>query len=51
MREICTSGSVRGGEGNLPAYSAIDLDHMTARGFVEMVIYGVRVGYEISLIT
>ena len=22
MREICTSGSVRGGDGNIPAYSA-----------------------------
>jgi len=25
MREICTSGSVRGGDGNIPAYSAGDL--------------------------
>src|SRR6266852_4870744 len=25
MREICTSGSVRGGGGNVPTYSAIDL--------------------------
>src|SRR4051812_13623084 len=24
MREICTSGSVRGGDGNIPAYSATD---------------------------
>jgi hypothetical protein len=25
MREICTSGSVRGGGGNVPTYSAIDV--------------------------
>lgn len=25
MREICTSGSVRGGDGNIPTYSAFDL--------------------------
>jgi hypothetical protein len=25
MREICTSGSVRGGVGNDPTYSALDL--------------------------
>ena len=25
MREICTSGSVRGGDGNVPTYSAVDL--------------------------
>jgi hypothetical protein len=25
MRESCTSGSVRGGDGNVPTYSAIDL--------------------------
>ena len=24
MREICTSGSVRGGDGNIPTYSALD---------------------------
>ena len=24
MREICTSGSVRGGDGNVPTYSAVD---------------------------
>ena len=23
MREICTSGSVRGGDGNIPTYSAL----------------------------
>ena len=23
MREICTSGSVRGGDGNIPTYSAV----------------------------
>lgn len=26
MRVTCTSGSVRGGDGNIPAYSAGDLD-------------------------
>jgi hypothetical protein len=25
MREICMSGSVRGGGGNVPTYSAVDL--------------------------
>jgi len=25
MQEICTSGSVRGGDGNIPTYSAIRL--------------------------
>ena len=25
MREICTSGSVRDGDGNVPIYSALDL--------------------------
>jgi hypothetical protein len=25
MRGICTSGSVRGGDGDIPTYSAIDL--------------------------
>jgi len=24
MREFCTSGSVRGGDGNVPAYSAAE---------------------------
>jgi citrate synthase len=27
MREICTSGSVRGGAGDIPTYSAIKIDH------------------------
>jgi len=25
MREICTSGSVRGGDGNIPTYSAFNV--------------------------
>lgn len=27
MREICTSGSVRDGGGNVPIYSAVDASH------------------------
>src|SRR5215469_2847 len=33
MREICTSGSVRDGDGNAPIYSAIDLSQCGNVGF------------------
>ena len=33
MREICTSGSVRGGAGNDPTYSAFDLSQCGKVGF------------------
>ena len=29
MREICTSGSVRGGDGNIPTYSALHRTQQT----------------------
>ena len=32
MREICTSGSVRGGGGNVPTYSARDFGDRTGPG-------------------
>jgi hypothetical protein len=49
MREIRSSGSVRGGAGNIPAYSARDLDQRrgTARiGFIEAVEAGIAVGVQ-----
>jgi len=33
MREICTSGSVRDGDGNAPIYSAFDLSQCGEAGF------------------
>jgi hypothetical protein len=33
MREICTSGSVRDGDGNAPIYSAFDLSQCGNGGF------------------
>src|SRR6516164_4431355 len=33
MREICTSGSVRGGGGNVPTYSAFELPQCSDVGF------------------
>jgi hypothetical protein len=48
MREICTSGSVRGGGGDAPAYSARDLDDVAGR--VEMVVDRVRVSDEAALV-
>src|SRR5207245_4511428 len=33
MREICTSGSVRDGDGNAPIYSAFELAHCGKPGF------------------
>ena len=32
MREICTSGSVRDGDGNAPIYSALDLAQRREKG-------------------
>src|ERR1700730_365622 len=33
MREICTSGSARDGDGNVPIYSAFDLSQWGKAGF------------------
>ena len=33
MREICTSGSARDGDGNVPIYSAFDLSQCAEVGF------------------
>ena len=46
MREIRTSGSVRGGDGNIPAYSARGLDDRAsfAIGLVELAEPGIGVG-------
>src|SRR5271157_6227140 len=32
MRETCTSGSVRGGDGDIPTYSAVDAAHVSDEG-------------------
>ena len=39
MREICTSGSVRGGDGNIPTYSALGAAQRRERG-VEGALVG-----------
>ena len=41
MREICTSGSVRGGDGNVPTYSAVDALEL-GEGTVEDRLIGER---------
>jgi hypothetical protein len=33
MRETCTSGSVRGGDGNIPTYSALGAPQRREGGF------------------
>ena len=46
MREICTSGSARGGGGNVPTYSACRLDNRTglARLMVQLIEPGISIG-------
>ena len=48
MREICTSGSVRGGDGNIPAYSAEPRRDRSrrARGVIKPVVAAINVGLE-----
>lgn len=48
MREIRSSGSVRGGAGNIPAYSAEGGGDrpLRARGIVELVVATVGVGLQ-----
>ena len=41
MRETCTSGSVRGGDGDIPTYSALDAAQRRERG-VEGALVGER---------
>ena len=41
MRETCTSGSVRGGDGNIPTYSALGSAQRRERG-VEVAFLGER---------
>ena len=50
MREICTSGSVRGGDGNILAYSALGLDDRRGLAFaeVELAVTAVGVGLQHS---
>ena len=48
MREICTSGSVRGGDGNVPTYSALSPMNRCQvtperRGFMEVAVLGEEV--------
>lgn len=48
MREICTSGSVRGGDGNIPAYSAERRRDrsLQARGIVEAIVAAIGIGLQ-----
>jgi hypothetical protein len=48
MRVIRSSGSVRGGDGNIPAYSAEGGGDrpLWARGIVELVVAAVSVGLQ-----
>ena len=48
MRETCTSGSVRGGGGHAPAYSACHFDHVAVG--VQVVVDGGGVGDEVALV-
>ena len=48
MRVICTSGSVRGGDGNIPAYSARRLEDGAgaSAGGVQLAVAAIGVGLQ-----
>src|SRR5437660_9611023 len=48
MREICTSGSVRDGDGNAPIYSAFELSQCGKVGFEGCRLEGSLVGEELQ---